>query len=114
LIIGIIVALPFNALMLVAENLIFMIAPTRPASSGPGDFSALGRQIFTLAVRAIGVGVASAIAALAAAIVFTFAGRSLVLATLVAFVILSIEVMALVPLLGYAYKRFDPSMHMPA
>ncbi|QOV92265.1 putative ABC exporter domain-containing protein [Humisphaera borealis] len=113
LMVAAVVVLPFNALMIVAENIIFLIAPTRPAAAGPGDFSALGRQIFTLAIRAVGVGIAGGIAAVFAVVVFVFAGNSLVAATAVALVVLTLEVAAALPLLGFAYRRFDPSVHMP-
>lgn len=113
LLIAAVVVLPFNALMIVAENLIFLLAPTRPAAAGPGDFAALGRQIFTLAIRAVGVGFAAGIAAVAAVVVYVFAGNSLVAATLAGLVVLVAEAIGVLPLLGYAYKRFDPSVHMP-
>jgi len=114
MVIAAVVVPPFNAMMIIAENLIFLIAPTRPAAAGPGDFSALGRQIFTLAIRAISVGVAGGIAAVIAVMVYVFAGNSLFIATAVGTAVLAVEAMLLLPLLGYAYKRFDPSMHMPA
>lgn len=113
LLVAAVVILPFNALMIVAENLIFLMAPTRPAAAGPGDFSMLGRQIFTLAIRAVCVGTAAGIAAVVAVLIFVFAGNSIVAATLAGTVILWAEVAAVVPLLGYAYRRFDPSVHMP-
>jgi hypothetical protein len=116
-----VVALPFNLLMFVAENLIFLLAPTRPSGSGPGDFSLLGKQIFTLMIRTLGVGIAAFIAgALAAGVYFVLtwanvpAGLTLAAATAAAFVVLSIEGIATVPLVGLAFRRFDPSVHMPA
>ena len=43
-------AFPFNALLMSTENLIFLLFPSRPAASSPGDFQVLGRQ----AAQAVG------------------------------------------------------------
>jgi hypothetical protein len=113
------VALPFNLLMFVAENLIFLLAPTRPTGAGPGDFSLLGKQIFTLVIRTAGVGVAATIATLFAVMAYLLSARlgenaAIVTATGTAFLVLVGEAIAAVPLVAIAFRRFDPSVHMPA
>jgi hypothetical protein len=106
---------PFNLLMFAAENLVFLLAPTRPAGAGPGDFSVLGRQLFTLGIRTAGVAVAAALAAGLAILAYhlTPAPFALPVATGVAFVLLAAEGVAAVPLVAWAFRRFDPSVHMP-
>lgn len=107
-------ALPFNALLFAAENLIFLVSPSRPSAVGPGDFQILGRQLFSLVARTLVVLLGAGVAAIIAVPVYLLTGRSFVVLTLVATGVLFVEVGALVPAIGYAYQRFDPSMHTPA
>ena len=106
--------LPFNLLLFASENLIFLLAPTRPAAVSPGDFQIFGRQIFTLIVRTLVVGFGAGIAAVAGVLTYVAAGRSVAAATAVAGVALLAETAALVPAIGWAFDRFDPSVHTPA
>jgi hypothetical protein len=119
LIIAAVIALPFNLLMFAAENLIFLLAPTRPTGAGPGDFSLLGKQIFTLVIRTVGVGAAATLATLISIVAYLLSTRlgedaAVSIGTATAFVVLSAEAMAAVPVVGIAFRRFDPSVHMPA
>lgn len=119
LVIAAVVALPFNLLMFAAENLIFLMAPTRPTGAGPGDFSLLGKQIFTLVIRTIGVGAAATLATLVAIVSYLLSTRlgdtaAISVGTATAFIVLSAEAVAAVPLVAIAFRRFDPSVHMPA
>jgi hypothetical protein len=112
-----VIAPPFNLLMFAAENLIFLLAPTRPSGAGP-DFSLLGKQIFTLIIRTIGVSVASIIATIVALVAYRLCSANedvaMVVATAAAFVTLTAEAIAVMPVVGIAFRRFDPSVHMPA
>lgn len=108
-------ALPFNLLMFAAENLVFLLAPSRPAGAGPGDFSVLGRQLFTLGIRTAGVALAASLAAALALLTYHLVPGSFALpvATAVGFVVLAAEGAAAVPIVAWAFNRFDPSLHMP-
>ncbi|HEX8915154.1 MAG TPA: putative ABC exporter domain-containing protein, partial [Humisphaera sp.] len=64
----------FNLLMFAAENLIFLLAPSRPGAAGPGDFSMLGRQIVTLVVRTTVVALGATVAGGAAAGAYLLTG----------------------------------------
>ena len=104
---------PFNILMFATENLIFLISPSRPATVGPGDFSILGRQIFTLFLRAVVVMIGSGIAAIAGGVAYLATNRSISVLTTVTAAILLAESAALIPALAWAFTRFDPSLHTP-
>jgi hypothetical protein len=106
--------LPFNLLLFASENLIFLLAPSRPAAVSPGDFQIFGRQIFTLIVRTLVVLFGGLVAAAIGGLAYIVTGRSLAVLTVVAGVVLLAETAALVPVIGWAFDRFDPSVHTPA
>lgn len=107
-------AMPFNALLMATENTIFLLFPTRPAAATPGDFQMIGRQAAQLMMKAfaviIGVGIAFALALP----LFYLLGQTLTVLTLVAGAILLAETCALVPLMDWSFRRFDPSVDTPA
>jgi Putative ABC exporter len=113
LVVAAVLTVPFNLLMFATENLIFLISPSRPASVGPGDFSILGRQIFTLFLRAVIVMIGAGIAATAGGVAYLIGGRSLAVLTVVTGAVLLAESAALIPALAWAFARFDPSLHTP-
>ena len=108
------VALPFNALLMTTENLIFLLFPTRPAAASPGDFQVLGRQAIQLVMKAVAVIIGCVLAFGIAGSVAMIVGGSLALVALVAAIILLIESATLVPAIAWAYSRFDPSVDTPA
>jgi hypothetical protein len=111
---GAALTLPFNLLLFASENLIFLLLPHRPTASSPGDFQLLGRQMFTLLLRTILVGACVVLAAFPAVVAYFLAGGSLAVSTSVLAAMLLMEVAALVPVIAWAFQRFDPSIHTPA
>ena len=114
LLVAAVLALPFNALLMATENLIFLLFPTRPAAVSPGDFQLLGRQAAQLAMKAMSVMAAGIVAFGVAVPLFVLTRGSLVVLTVVAGAALSAEACGLVPLIAWAYRRFDPSTDTPA
>lgn len=108
------VAFPFNALLMTTENLIFLLFPTRPAAASPGDFQVLGRQAIQLVMKAVAVITGCIVAFGIAGAVAMLVGGSLPLLTFVAAAILAGESVGLLPLIAWAYTRFDPSVDTPA
>ncbi len=107
-------ALPFNALLMSTENLIFLLFPSRPAASSPGDFQVLGRQAAQLVIKSLSVIVGGIIAMAIAVPLFILTGGSWLVLTLVAGAILLGQTCALVPAIAWAFARFDPSVDTPA
>ena len=107
-------ALPFNALLMSTENAIFLLFPSRPAAASPGDFQMLGRQAAQLVMKAFAVIFGLVIAFGVAAPVFVLLGGPLIVLTLLAGAVLFGETCALVPLMAWAFRRFDPSIDTPA
>ncbi|MDB5358356.1 MAG: hypothetical protein JWN24_4809 [Phycisphaerales bacterium] len=114
LFIALVLALPFNAILFAAENLIFLLFPSRPAAVSPGDFQVMGRKFIFLLMKAMMLGVAGAVALFAALLVWIVTGRSLAPAVAAGWLTLAAEAVALIPAIAWAYSRFDPSIHTPA
>ena len=72
-------AFPFNALLMSTENLIFLLFPSRPAASSPGDFQVLGRQAAQLALKTVSVVIGGMIAMVIAVPIFILSGGSYIL-----------------------------------
>ena len=113
LLVAALLAFPFNALLMATENLIFLLFPTRPAAASPGDFQVLGRQASQLAMKALTVGVGLGIALALALPLYALSGSLAVMTTVAGFM-LAAETVALVPLIAWAFNRFDPSVDTPA
>jgi hypothetical protein len=107
-------ALPYNALLMAAENTIFLLLPSRPAAATPGDFQMLGRQAAQLMMKGFTVFIGLLIAFAVAAPLYILLGGPMIVLTLVAGAILLAETCALIPLMDWAFQRFDPSMDTPA
>jgi hypothetical protein len=107
-------ALPFNALLMAMENLIFLLFPTRAAAASPGDFQVLGRQVAQLVMKAMAVMIGFLIAMGFAVPIYIMLGGPVVVLTAVAALVLLIETAALIPAIAWAYNRFDPSIDVPA
>jgi hypothetical protein len=106
-----VLALPFDVLLVGAENLLFLLFPTRGTVT-PGELGAMGRQVVLFVVKVLGVGLACGVAAglALAAMALT---HSALLALAVAAAALALEAAAIVPLVALAFGRFDPSTDTP-
>lgn len=109
-----VLVLPFDSLLFAVENLLFLLFPTRPAAASPGDFQILGRQALVLSGKTMVLGIIAIPPMVIAGVVWVLMGKSLPAATAVAATLLIAEVLAMIPLIGWAFVRFDPSIHTPA
>jgi hypothetical protein len=109
-----VLVLPLNLLLFAVENLLFLLFPTRPAAASPGDFQILGRQALVLAGKMTALIIVAAPPFAVALLVWIVTAKSAVAFTIAAATLVIAEVIALVPLIGWAFVRFDPSIHTPA
>ena len=107
-----VVTVPLNFLLFGIDKLIFYLFPVRLAKGAPGDFQNAGRQLLFVFLKML----------------LLFAGLSLVgvavipgvmlasplWAVVPAVAVLFAECAGLVPLLIFAFERFDPSVDTPA
>jgi hypothetical protein len=107
-------ALPFNALLMAAENLIFLLFPSRPAAASPGDFQVMGRQATQLIMKSLTVMIGLGIALGIAIPIYVLLGGAMTVMTVIAGTMLIGETCALVPAIAWAFNRFDPSVDTPA
>jgi len=108
------VALPFNVLLFCAENLVFMLFPSRPAVASPGDPQILGRKFVFLLMKSLILMAGVLVAAVAGALVWVITGKSLPLTATGTAITFLVEGAGLVALIAWAYQRFDPSVDTPA
>ena len=106
---GTLLTLPLNFLLFGVDKLVFYIYPTRLAKGAPGDFQNAGKQMIFMALKMLMLGGAALIVAVA-----TLPGALLVKSPLLAVVsagfVLGIECAVLIPLLIFAFDRFDSSV----
>jgi hypothetical protein len=108
----VVLSLPFNLLMFGVENFMFLLFPTR-AAANPADFQGWGRQILMIFAKGGIVLVAGALAGIAALIVNTLT-HSRAGALAAAAVVLTGLAIGAVPIVGWAFKRFDVAGDVPA
>jgi hypothetical protein len=108
------IVMPLNLLFSLIENLIFLVFPVRELQLSPGDLQGTGRRMIVLVLKLLGVIVVGTFATIAAMLVYAFDGNALPPACAAAAVVLLGADVALFPVLGLAFRRFDPSVHTPA
>ena len=105
--------IPTNMLFSLLENYIFLLFPVREMTVSPGDLQGTGRRMVVLVIKLLGVLIAGLLATCAGAAAFALTGHSLPVGCIVAaMVVLGIGIL-MVPLLGRAFQRFDPSVDTP-
>jgi hypothetical protein len=105
---------PFNLLMTGMDNLLFLLYPTRTAGMSPGDVGMMGRTIVFFILKIIGVMTVCGIAFTLGAIAYFVSGRSMSAGGIGAFIALCAMSLAIVPCVGSAFRKFDPSFDTPA
>jgi len=105
--------LPVNLVFYAIENLLFLWYPSRIVA-GQFDVMAIGRQMLFLLAKGLGLGLASGLATLAGGAAYFATGGSLGAGLVVAWVAISACALAMVPLVGQAFARFDVARDVPA
>ncbi len=105
-------SLPLNFLLFGIDKFIFYLYPTRMAKGAPGDFQNAGRQMLFMFLKMLLL--FGGLTLVGVAVIPGVMFRSPLLAVIPAVAVLLAECAGLVPLLTYAFHRFDPSIDMPA
>ncbi len=106
--------LPFNAVLLGIENLLFLVFPVRMVSGTAASFQHFGRGIVEMFLKMLLLLVAAAIAGAAGLVAFLLLGESWVAALAAAWLVLAGIATMLVPCVAWAFRRFDVSADTPA
>jgi hypothetical protein len=80
----------------------------------PGDFQVFGRQLLFMLVKIVLVSFAGLVAFGGGAIVYFLTGSAMIPAMVFGWVLVAIQAAAMIPLAGWAYRRFDVSLDTPA
>jgi hypothetical protein len=99
-----------NLFLFAFENLAFLWFPCRLANLGAGDFQAFGRQMLTMAVKFLLLGLGGSVAAAAGALAWWVAGESWSAAVAAAWCVIMAMGLALIPLVASAFRNFDPTL----
>ena len=100
---------PFNVLLYALENTVFLLFPTPLVPVGRVDFDFLGRTMVEFAVKTSLLISGCGLAAAAGMLVLNATDRSWPAFVLVAWFALALIALLLVPVLSWAFKRFDVS-----
>jgi Putative ABC exporter len=114
LIVAVVILLPLtNVLIFAIENLVFLLFPTRMTAIGTGDMQAVGRHMLLMFVKMVTLALTAGLAAAGGGLAWLIAGKST--AAMVGGAALAVVALgaALVPCLGFAFRRFDPSRDTP-
>jgi hypothetical protein len=107
-------SVPFNAMILGLNNLLFLIYPVRLMSGTAFDFQTLGRSMFFFFVLFLLLiplfGIPAGVGGLACLLI----GFSWPVFALTAWLVLVAELLPVVILVAWAFQRFDPSTQTPA
>jgi hypothetical protein len=105
---------PFNFLLFGVDNLFFLLFPNRAVAATPGDLQHIGRTMMEFFVKmfalALGCGAAAALGAGG----YWIAGGSWAAALVLSWLGLLLCGCLVVPLIAWAYRRFDVSTDTPA
>ncbi len=112
LIFAAVLSFPFNFLLFGIDKLVFYVFPTRMAKGAPGDFQNGGKQMMFVFLKMAVLLVCLALVGVA--IIPGAVMGSTLLAVIPAACVLLAECAGLIPLLSYAFHRFDPSVDTPA
>ena len=105
--------LPVNFLFFAIENLLFLWYPSRIVA-GQFDVMAVGRQVLFMLAKVVGLGIGLGLAALIGVGVYFAAGRSFPPALVASWIAMSAFALAIIPLVGHAFSRFDVAGDIPA
>jgi hypothetical protein len=103
----------FNFLMFGVENLLFLIFPTRLTQNTPGDFQSVGRSVLLTLSKLTIVFVVVGLAAGAAVWVYYTLGQNMYLSLGVAWLVLTVAGLSLVPPMMVAFHHFDVGRDTP-
>ncbi len=105
--------LPVNFLFYSLENLLFLWYPSR-IIPGQFDIMAAGRMMLFMLAKFLGLGLGAGLAGLAGVAAYFATGRALLPALVVAWAVMAACALAVLPLVGLAFDRFDVSGDIPA
>jgi len=103
---------PVNLLLTGVDNVLFLLFPTR-MQTNPGDFSQAGRQMLLMMARMAALGIGVGIPAAVGAILFFLTGQNWFIACGVGWLMCAALSCTPIPLVAWAFQRFDVAADTP-
>lgn len=104
---------PLNFLMFSLDNLVFLFFPSKVMIANPGDIQAMGRTTLLVLLKTLVLLVVVGLAGLLGAFVYFVTGRAWLPAVVTATVMVSLAGISLIPLLSWAFAKFDVARNRP-
>jgi hypothetical protein len=111
---GILFSPPFNFFLYGVDNMFFLLFPFRAVATTPGDLQHVGRSMVLIFAKMIVIAAGCGAAAALGAAGYWIAGDSWVVAIIIAWLGLLCCGCLTVPLVAWAYRKFDVSIDTPA
>lgn len=102
-----------NLVVFAIENFFFLCFPTRQVASGPGDFQTFGRQMVLWILKFITLGILIGVASLVGVIGYFLFFSSLVIAIVLVWCVTTLFAVAWIPLVCWAFIRYDVARDTP-
>jgi len=106
--------IPVNVLLFGVENVVFLLFPSRVMAFNPGDFMSMGRQMLLMFLKFGVMGVAAMLALATGLFAYFVSGESWALTLTAAWLVLVAQAMLVLPVIAWAFNRFDVSADLPA
>lgn len=104
---------PLNVLLFGAQNLLFLLFPARMAPATAADLQHFGRAMVLWLLELIALVACGGVAALVGLAALWLTGWSWTAALIASWSVLTIEAVAIIPTIAWAYRRFDVSLDTP-
>jgi hypothetical protein len=105
--------LPLNLLLIGIDNTLFLLFPIRMVGAHALDFQTVGRLIVAMLGKTFCLFIAGSIAFGAGAIGYFLAGESWFVGLVASWLVLASFALAMMPLAGWAFRRFDVAGDVP-
>lgn len=100
---------PLNFLLIAIENMYFLLYPFLPNTPNSVDFQALGRQLLLMLAKLFTASVATGLSAGLAALTFWLTGESWIPTIFVAWLMLVVCGVGMIPVVAHFFNQFDVS-----
>ncbi|QGJ69883.1 Hypothetical protein PBC10988_15700 [Planctomycetales bacterium 10988] len=105
--------IPLNFLFFGLENLLFLLFPVRSVMFNPGDIQGFGHNVVMFAVKMMLLTVCLTIAFLLGGMAYVAFKSNVDVFVGVSWTIITLFALSTLPLIAWAFQRFDPSMDHP-
>jgi hypothetical protein len=108
--IGLLIVIPVNAMLFTLENIFFLLSPARTVSRGMEGLYTAARQVISMAVKTLVIGLGLALALAAGTTIYFVLGEQWIVIGAVVWCIFAAEGLVMVAFLAWVFHRMEPSL----